>query len=286
MMRRGAIIAAVAAVGLVLGSGAVTGASASKKDPVVVETMPRSAVNTFFDITALYHQSIAQSMRVRSDQTWTSMTTSIYQVKLAKSPDVFVKLYRGGYDENWFTSYKENERYATGARFTIEVWRYDGKGRVPERFDLTDGFTRVHKSKAKRMIRVGQDLTLPFKKGVKVTKGDYVIVIGVRFADPLMFNMRFDGQENGTNTMAGYDHDVPTNCTYTPSRDLNPGGQAYRPIPRGTIDPRNPVRPFETEYEVVDTKVATSCNMDGVYGDDKGIWNPGDLRMVIRGRNG
>jgi hypothetical protein len=34
---------------------------------------------------------------------------------------------------------------------------------------------------------------------------------------------------------------------------------------------------------VVDTKVAMSCNMDGVSDPDKQIWNPGDLGMVFRG---
>ncbi len=99
-----------------------------------------------------------------------------------------------------------------------------------------------------------------------------------------MFNVRFDGQENGTNTMGGYDHDYPVDCTYTPSRDRNPGGQAYRPIPVNPIDPDNLVRPFDTGYKAVDTKVQTSCDLTGVYDPNEQIWNPGDLRMVIRGR--
>lgn len=44
-------------------------------------------------------------------------------------------------------------------------------------------------------------------------------------------SVRFGGQENGTNTMGGLNHDYPVDCTFTPNRDRNPGGQAYRPIP-------------------------------------------------------
>ncbi len=281
-MRRGAIIAAVTAVGLVLGGGAITGATAAKKDPVLIETVPDSAVNSFFEVTSVFHPSMAQSIRVRSKQTWRSVTLSVDRIKRAKSTDAFAWILDGGYDNDWFDEYQSN--YSTRARVVIEVWRYDGKGRVPDRFDLSDGFTRVHQSKAKRTLRVGQDLTLPFKKGVTVTPDDYVIVFGFRFNDPLMFNFQFDGQENGTNTMGGYDHDYPVDCDYTPSQDRNPGGQAYRPIPQTRIDPDNLVRPFDTGYQAVDTKVNTSCDLTGVYDPNEQIWNPGDLRMVIRGR--
>jgi len=288
MMRRHSIVAGLTALGLLLGSGAIGTATAAKKDPVILETVAENQINSFFDITTLYHQSVAQSMRVRSTQTWKSITLSISEIKVAKSKKVFRWMIDGGYDENWFTSYRsyrENEEYATKGRVIVEVWRYDRKGRVPDLFDLDEDFTRVHRSSLKRTFRVGGNLVLPLKKGVAVTKGDYVIVFGLRFNDPLMFNLRFDGQENGTNTMGGYDHDVPIDCTYTPSKDANPGGQAYRPIPEGRIDPDNLVRPFFSRYEVVDTKVATSCDMTGIYGDENQIWNPGDLRLVFRGKN-
>ena len=42
--------------------------------------------------------------------------------------------------------------------------------------------------------------------------------------------------------------------------------------------------PFLTAFEVVDTKVAMSCNMDGNFDPGDQIWNPGDLGMVFRGR--
>ena len=278
-----ALAAIVACTGM-MGAAVSVPAAAAKHDPIVVQTVPADRVNTFFDITTVFHPSIAQTLRVRAKQRWTSITVSVFQLKRAVSAGVFDRIAAGGYDEAWFDSAVSG--FATRARVTVEVWRYDKSGRIPEEFDLSGDFTRVHRSTSARIVRAGADLTLPVRRGLDVTPGDYAVVITPRFADPLMFNLRLAGQENGRNTMGGYDHDVPVDCTYTPSRDANPGGQAYRPVPDGTFPPGSPPRPVPTRYEAVDTKVATSCDLTGVYDPDAQIWNPGDVRMIIRGSRG
>ena len=286
MMRRivAIALAAIAVCAGMMSTAVSVPAAAAKPDPVVVQTVPADRVNTFFDITTVFHPSIAQTLRVRTAQRWTSITVSVFQLKRAVSADVFDRIAAGGYDEAWF--YSAVSGFATRARVAVEVWRYDKAGRIPEEFDLARDFTRVHRSTSERVVRAGADLTLPVRRGLDVTPGDYAVVLTPRFADPLMFTVRLAGQENGRNTMGGYDHDVPVDCTYTPSRDANPGGQAYRPVPDGAFLPGSPTRPVSTRYEAVDTKVATSCDLTGVYDPDAQIWNPGDVRMIIRGGRG
>jgi hypothetical protein len=135
-------------------------------------------------------------------------------------------------------------------------------------------------------MKIGKRVTFPLKGGARVEPGRYFLVIGVRFADNRVFNLRFTGQENGTNTKGGYGHDkpVPPECSaYKRTRDAHPGGQAYRVIPNHQPQAPDWLAPFGTEFMVVDTKVAMPCEMDGVYGDAAQIWNPGDLGMVFRG---
>jgi hypothetical protein len=119
-----------------------------------------------------------------------------------------------------------------------------------------------------------------------VTPGKYLVVVGLRFSDPRVFNLRFDGQENGNNTMGGFDHDHPVRpecAKYKMTKDAHPGGKAYRPIADFRPTFPNWVAPFATDFEVVLTKANMPCDMTGVYDPNEQIWNPGDLRMTMRG---
>jgi len=274
-------------VASVVAAGALGNAStAVANSPIVYQTMKESQENAFFDITSTNNAQLGQSLNVKRSMTWTSLEMGTYQVKLVKNPKVYGWLAEGKYDEKWFTSHMSG--FKVKARVTLELWRYDGAGQIPERLDLANGFTRVHRSTTKSTMTIGKRVTFPHKGGVSVKPGRYFFVIGLRFMDKRVFNLRFTGQENGTNTMGGYDHDQPIKpgCgDYKRTKDSHPGGQAYRAY-AGSLPPRPPgtLMPFLTEFEVVDTKVAMSCNMDGVYDPGAQIWNPGDLGMVFRGR--
>jgi hypothetical protein len=281
-MRR--LAAAVTAIAL---AGALGGAPAiAAPGTIVYQTMRESQENAFFDITSTNNAQLGQSLDVKRPMTWTSLEMGTNQVKLVTNPKVYAWLDEGKYDEKWFISHMSG--YKVKARVTLEVWRYDGAGQIPERLDLANDFTQVHRSSVKSTMTIGKRVTFPLKGGVSVKPGRYFFVIGLRFMDKRVFNLRFTGQENGTNTMGGYDHDQPIKpgCgDYKRTKDSHPGGQAYRAY-GGSLPPRPPgtLMPFLTEFEVVDTKVAMSCNMDGVYDPGAQIWNPGDLGMVFRGR--
>jgi hypothetical protein len=281
MKRLAAIVVAIAIAGALGGAPAIAAPGA-----IVYQTVRESQENAFFDITSVSNAQLGQSLDVKRAMTWTSVEMGTTQVKLVKDPQVYTWLDEGKYDENWFISHRDG--YKVKARLTLELWRYDGAGSIPERIDLTDGFTQVHKSSVKSTMTVGKRVTIPLKGGVAIEPGRYFFVIGVRFMDKKVFNLRFTGQENGTNTMGGYEHDQPIKpgCgDYKRTKDAHPGGQAYRAY-GASVPPRPPgaLMPFLTEFEVVDTKVAMSCNMDGVYDPGAQIWNPGDLGIVFRGR--
>ena len=281
-MKRGIPVLAAA---LVVGS-ALAGAPAlaKGKDPVVYQTVSASQTNTFFDIDYLYHAQVGQSLTVERPMTWKSLEMGTYQVKLVKDPKVYALLVDGKYDENWFVSHMSN--YRVKAQVTVEVWRYTGEGPIPETLDLQDSFEKVHGSTVKSTMNVGKRVTFPLKGGVSVEPGKYFVVIGIRFDDPRVFNLRFTGQENGTNTKGGYDHDHPVRpecARYKMTKDTHPGGQAYRVMANHRPEPPNWMAPFATTFEVAETKVAMPCNMDGIYDPNEQIWNPGDLSMAFRG---
>lgn len=271
---------------LTVGGTGILGApvSAASKDPIVYQTVAPSQENSFFDITTPHSPQVGQSITVQRASTWKSIEMGVYQVKLVKSKDVFAWMVAGKYDEKWFTSHMDN--YRVKARATVEVWRYDGEGDIPRTLDLSLGFTQVHKSTMSRTLPVGSRVTFPLKGGVSVTPGRYFVVVGLRFDDWRVFNLRFTGQESGNNTMGGYNHDHPVRpecAKYKMTKDAHPGGIAYRQQSNVRPGPPDWLQPFATTFEVVLTKAAMPCDMNGVYDPNEQIWNYGDLGMVIRG---
>lgn len=275
----GAVALGIAAASLVSGS-----ATAKPKDPLVYQTLPASKENAFFDISTLYHPQVGQSLSISTSMTWRSVEMGTFQVKLVNDPKVYQWLVDGKYDEKWFTSHMGN--YTVKARVTVELWRQNDSGATGDQVDLLADFTRVHRSSSLRKIHIGKRVTFPIRGGVNVEPGKYFAVVGVRFTDKRVFNLRFTGQENGTNTMGGFDHDhpVPEECAnYDMTKDAHPGGQAYRPLSNTQPKPPTWLAPFATSFEAVDTKVAMGCNMDGNYDPNAQIWNPGDITMGFRG---
>lgn len=281
-MRLAAAVVAVAMTGAALAAPAP--GLASGRDAVVYRTMTPSQENTFFDITTLYHPEVGQSLTVRKAATWRSLEMGTSQLKLVKEPEVLQWLVDGKYDENWFVSHFRNFRVT--ARVVIQVWRLEGPGGIPEAIDLADGYTLLSRTTQRASIPIGDRVTFPLKRGIPVTPGHYFITIGLRFDDPRVFNLRFTGQENGTNTLGGFDHDHPVRpecANYKMTKDSHPGGQAYGPL--SDLRPTFPnwVAPFALTFGVVDTKVLMPCDMKGVYDPNLQIWNPGDLSMTFRG---
>ena len=280
----------VAVVAAVLASTAFVGtapASVRAKDPVVYQTLPPSKENTFFDITTLYTPQLGQSLTVTRPMTWKTLEMGTTELKLVRDLDTFADLVAGGYDENWFE--KHFSEYRVAADVSIDVWRQDAPGPVPQVLDLSQGYTNVLGIKVRKTMTVGARVTFRLGQGVAVTPGRYFITIGLNFVDPRVFNLRFTGQENGTNTLGGYDHSHPVRpecAKYTMTKDAHPGGQAYRSKTESLPGPPLWKAPFTTVFETVKTKVMMPCDMTGIYDPNEQIWNPGDLGLVIRGVRG
>jgi hypothetical protein len=284
MKRALAGMVALALVPTLMGATAVM---ARPKEPVVYKTILPAKENTFFDITNLYAPQIGQSLNVTKSMTWRTLQMGTNELKLVRDLDTFADLMAGKYDENWFEHHYSD--FSTTADVTIEIWRHDASGPIPEAFDLSEGFTRIYQATTRHKIPIGARINFRLGGGVAVTPGRYFITVGVRFVDPRVFNLRFTGQENGTNTLGGLDHSHPVrpDCAkYKMTKDTHRGGQAYQASPETRPDAPPWEAPFTTRFHVAKTKVIMPCDIKGVYDPNAQIWNPGDVGMVFRGTVG
>ena len=275
------LLSAVACLALV-GVPAVQAAPA--KDRVVVNTLPASAENSFFDLNPVYWPMIGQTFTVGKPVT--AKRISIYpgSVGFVISEDFHRRMQNGEYDQSWVDT-KWSNASVTGTT-TVELWRYDAGTVIPENFDTAAGFTSVYRGTTTQPLMIGKPFSMTLSPQVTLAPGQYFASFGFDFTSKQILFVRFAAQQNGTYKLGGYNHDVEVECEYTPTKDSYPGGQSYRlslaqtqpasgPFP-GTVG-------FGTPFTVATTKVP-ECGAPGLYGDAHMIWNPGDMKMQIIGR--
>lgn len=236
--------------------------------------------NTYFGVSPVYAPEIGQTFQVKKATTISRVEIRPTMISRAKSIDYFI-------DEDYGLDKVENKFFdkPIKARTTLTIYKWGGTGKPPDYFDLSEGFAQIHRQNYKKPLNIGKPFILNLSKKIKLEKGIYFIVYGFNFPDKRILEVRFSGQENGSNTMGGYNYDKPFGCKYKMTKDKTPGFMVYGTDAKdrsktgsfpGTVG-------FGTSFRRSVTKVS-ECAVLGVFGDENMIWNPGDLDLILHSR--
>lgn len=274
----GAVLAAALALGFT-----APGSFAAPKKEVVYESIRSGPMNSFFEWSPRYFPQIGQSITVTSPVRLDEVRVFPDESSRWKKLEYAQRNEQGEYDQAWVQS---NVSGKVPVDTTLEIWRYLGGGVIPDAFNTLEGFESVYRGQTGKDLRLGKPYSIPVKPAVVLQPGRYFVSLGMVTSDVNLSAIRFNGQQNGTNTKGGYEHDVPKPaCKYKPTRDSSKGDRAFR---LDTSDQPPPGPPpatvnFGTTFAEQDTKVS-ECAVAGLYGDESMIWNPGDLKMELIGR--
>lgn len=258
-------------------------ATAKPDSTIVYQSVTSGQMNSFFEWNPRGWPVIGQTVSISRPVVVKAIRLYPDEVDRFKKVEYFERNNRGEYDQSWV----ENRR--TGrvpVRTTVEIWRYLGDGPIPGGFDVTENFESVYKGTSSKPIAIGKPFIVPVGGGVELEPGRYFVTLGMQTDDPRMIAVRFVGQQNGKNTLGGYNHDFPNpKCRYKPTRDSTPGDLVYKQDSRSSpsIGPEVATRDFGTLFMTATTKV-TECAVRGEYSPDQMVWNPGDLKLELVGR--
>jgi hypothetical protein len=236
--------------------------------------------NSYFGVSPTNFPELGQTFEVKKSISISRVQISPTMISRAISIDFFSgEEYALDKVENKFSG------KPIKARTTLTIYKWGGAGKPPEYFDLSQGFSQIHSQNFKKPLAVGKPFVLNLNKKVKLEKGIYFIVYGFNFPDKRIIEVRFAGQENGTNTMGGLNYDKPFDCKYKMTKDRSPGFMSY--ITDSKDRPKTGEFPgtvgFGTSFRRAVTKI-TECAVLGVYGNENMIWNPGDLDLILHSR--
>jgi len=236
--------------------------------------------NSFFGVNPTVAPELGQTFEVKKSTSISRVEIRPTMISRVKSIDIFL-----GED---YTLDKVDNRFSDKplkTRTTLTIYKWNGPGKPPEFFDLSQGFSEIHRQTYKKPLVVGKPFVLNLNKKVNLQKGIYFVVYGFTFSDKKIIDVRFAGQENGSNTMGGLNYDQPFDCKYKRTKDRTPGFSAYITDARdrqktgefpGTVG-------FGTLFRRAVTKIS-ECAALGVYGNENMIWNPGDLDLILHSR--
>jgi hypothetical protein len=185
-------------------------------------------------------------------------------------------------------SYFRGQYKPLPASVNVSLWRDDFGvlAEIPEKFDLKNGFTKVDEFEVNINIEVGNSVRIKFPKQVNVKPGHYFLNMYFTVNDLYITTLRFAGRQTGINTLGGPKRDMPTNCAYTPAKDLYPQGQAYFSYQDTFWDQKSPEEkwnyqtPRSYTFKLHDYAKVTECGVVGSYND---ILNTGDIFLDIYG---
>lgn len=281
-MKASHLFGAAAAAVMVIGAVAPSSVAAPKKE-VVYESVRSGLMNSFFELSPRHFPQIGQSVTITAPVRVDEVRVFPDELSRWKKLEYITRNQNGEYDQAWIESRFSGK---VPVDSTLEIWKFLGEGAIPDSFDTLEGFESVYRATTGKDIQLGKPYTIPVKPAVVLEPGRYFVSLGIESPDTNIAALRFWGQQNGTNKMGGYGHDVPNPpCKYKPTKDSTPGDSAYKlnatdkapsGPPPGTVG-------FGTTFMEQDTKV-TECAVRGQYGDADMIWNPGDLQLDLIGR--
>ena len=212
---------AIGLILVVLGVAVVPiGASAQGRP---IEPVPEGADNAIFYFNQRFIPQVAQSYTLSTPFTLGSV--SFYPRAVTQiTPAYFTTPQEARHTLERFVT--EYPLVSTDAVLT--VWRSSTTGDLGTMFDLGSGFTKVATVSTTFNLRVGSANTITLGNTVVLSPGTYVVVLGMRFADPTILTLHLAGRESGNNTRGGTRQEFESDCNYTRSQDLYTSGRAYQ----------------------------------------------------------
>ena len=248
---------------------------------LLFQLIPKGEIlNSYFEINPKHVPDIAQSIKIDKTSTFSSLSLFPNYVSLADQSKVFNKNYQ--YD-NKDIQVKREDLTLTPSWF-VYIYKWKNSTQLNDELDVDRDFTLIHQQRSEEIIEVGKEFNFKLTPEVTLEPGNYLFVFGSIFYENNLFTIRFEGQQNGTNILGGYDHNVPTECKYTLTKDSTPDSKVYRPNfgAKVTTDgfKISYTKTINKKFEVYDTKVG-ECSKLGDYNSNTGVWNPGDLQIYF-----
>ena len=233
----------------------------------------------YFTMNPKYSPDIAQTIKIEETSTFSSLSLFPDQVDLADQDKVFAENYQfDGIDiEN------KHENFTLMPSWFVYIYKSKNNSEFADKLDVDTDFTLVHQQRSEEIIEVGKEFNFKLTPEVTLEPGKYLFVFGSLFYENNLLALTFEAQQNGTNTLGGYDHNAPTKCKYQRFKDSTPELKAYSPyqdtkFPDGFKIPTT--KKINKKFEVSVTKVG-ECAKLGDYDPNNMIWNPGDLQIYF-----
>lgn len=214
-------IAVLAAI-VTVASALSIGTSASARQPGNIEAVPEGQDNAIFYFNQRFIPEVAQSFTLDSQTTVEALT--FYPAAVTRI-------------ERTYFDVPENERHSqerfvtqytpTATDAVLTVWKSPTTGDLGTQFDIRNGFSKVAQVDTSFTLNVGKPTTIKFASPLSLDPGTYVVVLGMRFADPHILTLHLSGRESGNNTRGGTRQQYESDCNYTRSADSYPAGRAY-----------------------------------------------------------
>lgn len=236
-------------------------------------------LNSYFSINPKYFPDIAQTVKIDKTITFSSLSLFPTLVSLADQDQVFADDYQ--FDGKDVENKEEN--FISMPSWFVYIYKLKNATEFTDKLDVEKDFTLVHQQRSEEIIEVGKEFNFKLTPEVTLEPGKYLFVFGSLFYENNLLNLRFSGQQNGTNTLGGYDHDAPTECKYEQTKDSTPELKAYSPYssekaPDGFEIPTS--KEINKIFVVSETKVG-ECAKLGDYDPNNMIWNKGDLQIFF-----
>jgi len=233
--------------------------------------------NTYFGVSPSNFPEVGQTFQIKKSIKMGRVQLNPTMLSVAKSLDFFTN---ESFSNDKVDNFSKSKKI--DSTILLSIYKWQGSGKPGANVDITQGFNLINQKSFNKEIQIGKPFSMKLDKQITLDKGVYFIVFGFSFPEKRILELRLAGQENGSNTMGGYNHDKPFDCKYKKTKDKTPGFQVYRTDPGartksgefpGTVG-------FGNNFLTHKTKI-TECAKLGVYGDENMIWNPGDLDMVF-----
>lgn len=238
-----------------------------------IEPVPNGSDNAIFYFNQRFIPEVAQSYTL--DEPFTLSSVSFYPRLITQiTPAYFNTPQEARHTlERSVTSYPP-----VGTDAVLTVWKSSMTGDLGTSFNLDAGFTKVASQSSRFNLQLGSVTTLSLDDPVTLQPGTYVVVLGMRFADPTILTLHLAGRESGNNTRGGTLQQFESDCNYKRSQDLYTEGRAYQG--RGTLpytdswDNYVGFGPMFVEHQAKIQECIAIGRFDTPF-------NPGDLKMDL-----
>lgn len=252
-------------------------------EQLLISTVPQGGFNTSFMLGKPQSRDVGQTLFFESD-----VKLSSIEFEIAAFTWISPEYHFASEDQkhNLEKPYNRGEYKPFPANINVSLWKDDREilGTLPPTFDLKNGFTQVEEFDVNTKIDLGRSVRIAFPKPAAIKAGYYYLNLYFVVDDLNITTLRFAGRQTGNNTMGGPNRDMPTSCSYTPSKDLYPKGQAYYSYQDNSWDKKTPEEkwnyqtPRSYTFKLHDYAKVTDCIVIGSYND---ILNTGDIFLNV-----